>query len=703
MAERVSVVETFNGSAWSTARDRMDRTGAKIMCVQELKCLGQEAVNEASQQALHAGWKPALGLALRTTEGYASAGTGVLVRSNIPVAGLIGVHGRKEGGFCIVDGRATGCRVWHVVPGCLIVVSIYLEDGVGLSDGNWQVLLRVGEVLAAHGLPFIVCGDFNLPAEALETSGWLRRVQAKTFVSKEGTCRSAGGKYSHIDYFVVSDGLAPSVTPAEVVTSEPAKPHRPVQLGLKGAPRAAMERHLTIPKRFPVKCPIGCAPPPPPWSLRAAGLDELKGQERLDAHYRFLVAGIEMELLDAFGIDDDDAAAYLGRADAPEEVWRCALPPATNGRPRSSAAGRRWRWLGQRCEAACRAMEVAAGGEPGGGILLTDSAGLAEQLRQIWNGASRTERDIGVSASWWREWLQPLFAGEACTSAHYIGLKLEAEQAFEAAGAEEKRFAEKRAGEFRAWAMNATKDGAREAHAFAKPPRAWAPTVVKDERGVERYDGQSFVDAQCREWIEVWDADAEALEEELEMPPGAVLTRLVPYLVEEARAGARTFKEYTGLGGDALRPRHAAHYSDGALGCLCHFWFQAEQLGFWATGMRLVLMHLLAKASAGWWVIGLMNSFYRIWARLRVEVSRAWFGKLDRSYLAFGEGKAADAAAFDVALWSEAIDDDEGGMQAITTLTDLEKGFEKVHHKVVMKAAVKHGYPLVLARFALNM
>eukprot|EP00972_Heterocapsa_arctica_P064501 9519429-Heterocapsa_arctica.AAC.1 len=64
-----------------------------------------------------------------------------------------------------------------------------MEDGVGLSDGNWEVLLKTGELLARYGLPFIIAGDFNFDAQLLADSGWLRRFKAKVKRPKAGTCR----------------------------------------------------------------------------------------------------------------------------------------------------------------------------------------------------------------------------------------------------------------------------------------------------------------------------------------------------------------------------------------------------------------------------------------------------------------------------------------------------------------------------------
>eukprot|EP00972_Heterocapsa_arctica_P101862 15007314-Heterocapsa_arctica.AAC.1 len=66
------------------------------------------------------------------------------------------------------------------------------------------------------------------------------------------------------------------------------------------------------------------------------------------------------------------------------------------------------------------------------------------------------------------------------------------------------------------------------------------------------------------------------------------------------------------------------------------------------------MLFLLPKGSGGWRLIGLLNTTYRLWARLRSPISAAWFGSLGRDYLAFGQGKAAEDAAFEIALEAEA-------------------------------------------------
>ena len=75
----------------------------------------------------------------------------------------------------------------------------------------------------------------------------------------------------------------------------------------------------------------------------------LEGQARQDSHYRFIINGIEDELIGIFDLAGE-AVRYRGRAEGPKFVRKCVLPTPTRGFSRSSEAGRCWRWVQQWCE-----------------------------------------------------------------------------------------------------------------------------------------------------------------------------------------------------------------------------------------------------------------------------------------------------------------------------------------------------------------
>ena len=226
-----------------------------VAFIQETKIGDREDLKAASDKAYQAGWKMAGGLALTTDKGAASSGTAVMVRKHLEVGEVRQATGVGES-FTVVAGRATACWVNTWVKGGFIAVSMYLKDTVGLDDDNWQVLIRVGELLAHLGLPFIIGGDFNVGPQALVDSGWIRRIKGQLAVPAEGTCKGKDG-YSTIDYFVVSLGLDKALRGVRCDPDEPAKPHRPVTMKVEGRPRSITEMVLHAPRRFPAAVPIG--------------------------------------------------------------------------------------------------------------------------------------------------------------------------------------------------------------------------------------------------------------------------------------------------------------------------------------------------------------------------------------------------------------------------------------------------------------
>ena len=108
---------------------------------------------------------------------------------------------------------------------------------------------------------------------------------------------------------------------------------------------------------------------------------------------------------------------------------------------------------------------------------------------------------------------------------------------------------------------------------------------------VRKYDNESFVEDQADKWSKVWGGSPEEFPN-LEVPPEGVFDRLAPFLVEETRRAAGSFKEFTATSADALRPRHIRLLSDGALVQLNAFMRNAERSGLWAKDMQVITMFL---------------------------------------------------------------------------------------------------------------
>ena len=111
-------------------------------------------------------------------------------------------------------------------------------------------------------------------------------------------------------------------------------------------------------------------------------------------------------------------------------------------------------------------------------------------------------------------------------------------------------------------------------------PEEWKPQpVIRDN--VRRFDNESFVNDQAEKWRTVWGA-SEVGFPELEVPPEGVFEQLKPFLIDETRRAASTFKVFTATSADALRPRHVRLLSGGAMVQLNACMRNADRTGFWA-------------------------------------------------------------------------------------------------------------------------
>ena len=84
-----------------------------------------------------------------------------------------------------------------IVPGGVLLGSVYLEDGVGV-EGNADLLMLIASYVRAVGESFVLAGDWNVSPTALADSSWVAAVggviqapRSETYVS--GTCKGRQG------------------------------------------------------------------------------------------------------------------------------------------------------------------------------------------------------------------------------------------------------------------------------------------------------------------------------------------------------------------------------------------------------------------------------------------------------------------------------------------------------------------------------
>ena len=245
--------DTVNPNAWGAGEmgggglQYLQRTGADVVGIQEMRVVGHDRCNAAMQAAKKAKWKMKVVQAHVTEKGYASAGVAVACRSHVGMC-----HPRVQGW------EYDGTRIHHshigaVCRGGIHCFSIYLYNSEGLTDRNRALLLDIARLLRGIRGPWVVMGDWNLAPEVLQAAGWVEEVCGKIICPSVPTC-----KKSVIDYFVIDRRLLQAVKYVKRMEGFGITPHYPVRMAIMALPRRMTVRRLVAPQKVPAVLPQGC-------------------------------------------------------------------------------------------------------------------------------------------------------------------------------------------------------------------------------------------------------------------------------------------------------------------------------------------------------------------------------------------------------------------------------------------------------------
>ena len=122
--------------------------------------------------------------------------------------------------------------------------------------------------------------------------------------------------------------------------------------------------------------------------------------------------------------------------------------------------------------------------------------------------------------------------------------------------------------------------------------------------------------------------------------------------------------------------------------------------GLWPDAMNVYAFFLMLKPTGTFRTIGLLPGLYRIWARTRMPLVRAWGAGVPRCYFAAGVGKSTVDAVGRTLLIAEGLDDDE---EAACFIADIDKCYEHVNHTKLVHAAHRHNFPMGILRLCIAM
>ena len=199
-----------------------------------------------------------------------------------------------------------------------------------------------------------------------------------------------------------------------------------------------------------------------------------------------------------------------------------------------------------------------------------------------------------------------------------------------------------------------------------------------------RHWGEEGGEVQQVDWPQAWE----------KMEDGAV----TPLTVEKMDRAAVTFPTRTGLGWDGIHPRAVVRLPHSLRAMLVRIMAEAERVGRWPRASHEVVVNMLAKPTGGFRPINLFGMIQRLWTRIRREDARIWEKRHDRTYMYAGVGRAANNAAWMMAIRAEMARMDK--VEYIQVQLDLVKAFEYVPHAELCSGAAQLGYPRALLRLS---
>ena len=150
-----------------------DLSHCHVMCIAEHHRRGAALV-EVIKKLRRLGWSTTAEAAAETgtavvREGPGHGGVWVAVRSHLQSSGL-SVENKLAVQQAEHQGLSTQwtARQLRTKGQTILVVVLYLAPGQGLTGTSLVTLTEVGAYIKAHGLPFVLTGDFNMEGGELE-------------------------------------------------------------------------------------------------------------------------------------------------------------------------------------------------------------------------------------------------------------------------------------------------------------------------------------------------------------------------------------------------------------------------------------------------------------------------------------------------------------------------------------------------------
>lgn len=302
---------------------------------QEHHCVGNEWI-DLKASAKKAGWTMTGDAAASPS----SAGASLAVRSSYHT-GL--TKGSRED-CSPKDSRGRLATGWidGIVRDGILLLSIYLWDGEGLTTRNRAILHAAGDVIKRNGGPWILGGDFNTTPQDLKLAmhDWLKTVGGDVCAPGNFTCKNRFGGRT-IDFFIVDIRISHGVQGVWVQMDLPSSPHFLVVLRIQADASQTQVLKIIAPKSFEPRPLTGCERKPVVEPSCEEAIASMQTSTDVDKHFHELAGAAEGHLCHVFDrvlLDGSPDPKNLGRGSELPRKMRPAIP--MNGREHGISDGR---------------------------------------------------------------------------------------------------------------------------------------------------------------------------------------------------------------------------------------------------------------------------------------------------------------------------------------------------------------------------
>lgn len=730
-------IDTWNTNCWASAlTNTLNKSSADAYLGQELKVEADKVTATVEDASMKAGWRASATPAWTTAKGRASGGMAVGVRKGY------GLSPHSDMIKKALRHRIHFCKASIIFRGGINLGSIWLRDSEGLTEANLNILAEAAVAIGQLKGPWIIGGDWNITPALLQSTKWLDIVKGAIVAVKAATCN--GATY---DYFVVAKQLLSSIRGAQRLDDAGVTPHWPSRLLIEGNARRTKTRLLKRPPKVPSPLPAGPLPKPDDNIFGDFNVTEQWSQEIVDASTQKWYNAARKEWSSLTECGDHQPETRF--------VWKPLAGPLALKHAGETWRSNSWRTLANRFQEAfgrvtkhksfddkiacnhirkcCNFIKHNALGKDYGNtmmfwmrmailaILQLDEFAAEFLVKAARTAAEKIEAKTARQRDKkWRCWLagSPEDEDKSTPLSHE---KASADPACSTCGL---------SGEAVADSYREAKRPSRNTFRWIKHSAGWTKTdknsIKAQDDTLDMHDPQDFIDTpgcdivglsqrwapdldnqntvpmhdqtdienEANQWAELWTEGAPYLcdfgEEELGSLPDVSH--------QQIRAAAMTFPEHTGLGTENTSPRAFARLSDSTLEQLAELYKRCEKAGRWGKIISLILIVLLGKPDGGRRPIGLFPSLVRIWMRARREVTQQWELANHRPEIFGGKNMSAMRAAWQCSFEAERA---SSNMDTYAqSLLDLVKAYEKVPHHIVLAAAKRLGYNLVLLRLS---